>query len=114
MTSWTHSEELYRVREHYSPYGSADSAGREIVRHRSGKRLDCTLRNPIGEHAVSRWEQMHTSHPDCFNHLNVFIGKSELFGLEILCHMLWVRRSGQRKHAYLHRKPKNNLRQTDP
>lgn len=102
------------VREDYSPHGSADSA----VGGKSGMDqaivLIAPMRNPMGRHAVSWLEYRGTacSHSDCFDHLHVFSGEGELFSLEILFHMLWVRRAGQREHPHLHRKPKDDLRET--
>ena len=53
-------------------------------------------------------------YPDRFDHLHVFSGEGELFRLEILFHMLLVRGAGQREHPDLHRKPKDDLRETGP
>ena len=46
---------------------------------------------------------------DLFNPLDFLAGECELFGLKILFHMLLARRSGQRQHADLHGKAKDNL-----
>ena len=46
---------------------------------------------------------------DRFNPLDFFGGEGELFGLEVLLHMLLARGSGQREHADLHSKPKDDL-----
>ena len=46
---------------------------------------------------------------DRFNPLDFFGGECELFGLQVLCHMLLARGSGKREHADLHRKPKDDL-----
>jgi hypothetical protein len=46
---------------------------------------------------------------DCFNPLDFFGGEREVFGLEVLFHMLLARGSGQREHSDLHGKPKDNL-----
>jgi hypothetical protein len=50
--------------------------------------------NSVGRLGVAAIQMNSCSQADRFNHLDVFIGESELFGLEILCHMLWVRRAG--------------------
>ena len=46
---------------------------------------------------------------DRFNPRDFFGGEGELFGLEVLFHMLLARGSGQREHADLHGKPKDDL-----
>jgi len=51
-------------------------------------------------------------HPDHFYHLQVFSREGELFSLQIFFHMLLVRSAGQREHPDLHRKPKDDLRET--
>ena len=46
---------------------------------------------------------------DRFNPLDFFGGKYELFGLEVFFHVLLAGGSGQRQHADLHGKPKDDL-----
>jgi hypothetical protein len=50
--------------------------------------------------------------PNRFDQLHVFSGEGKLFSLEIFFHMLLVRGAGQREHPDLHRKPKDDLRET--
>ena len=51
---------------------------------------------------------------DRFNPLDFVGGECELFGLEVFFHVLLARGSGQREHADLHGKPKDDLRGTRP
>ena len=46
---------------------------------------------------------------DAFNPRDLFGGECELFGLEVLFHMLLARGSGQREHPDLHGKTEDDL-----
>ena len=97
-----------RLQNHYEPW-SKTSASQSSQPHRTHPDAHHSMAEPVQESF-----EAFGLYPDRFDHLHVFSGESELFGLKIFFHMLRVRGAGQRKHPDLHRKSKDDLCETRP
>ena len=64
--------------------------------------------------ANGHYARFSSLQPDRVNELDLFRKECQLFGLEIVFHMLFAGRSGQRKHPHLDGKPKDDLCGTRP